>query len=501
MSNLEKIISACFLAGAVVFGGCDSGGSSKKKKNTSSDSLTVKAIPQQVVQEGNSMSLDLKPYISSSKGYTITQTTGPGAISDKNFSYQDIEDEDGTNNKHVVNFQVTSGNLKKYGSFIISQNDIIRYSPPGCFLQKANWIGFSPTNYNPVAGTYPSDESIGLDLDALTGSNFKGIVLYGANDSLTKAAKAAKAKNLGVVAGIWDINDAAEWNNALSLRDFVDGYCIGNEGIKDGRYTLAQVKEKIRAMKIATGKPVTTTERIDDYDAELFKTGDWVFPNAHPYWHSVTEPVAAANWTVDKYKEYQQKINDLGINRMLVFKEAGMPSGGAAGLSEANQNTYFRKLEDLIREDSSLNMSTILSYFEAFDQPWKDWDAAEPWWGYFKSDRGLKEVSKPQALGVYVPPIGSFENFQGRAVNVKPGDYKIATYIQVNGGWWVKPYANTLTSIPSSGTYVVDITTGGADSTATKINLSIVDPSYVPALNTLPSTADPKVITQTTITR
>lgn len=81
----------------------------------------------------------------------------------------------------------------------------------------------------------------------------------------------------------------------------------------------------------------------------------------------------------------------------------------------------------------------------------------------------------------YVPPCGSFENLEGQVSNVTPGDYKVAVYIRVDGGWWNKPtWANPLTPIQSDGSWSCDITTGGHDQDATEIIAYLVPNGYTP---------------------
>ena len=130
-----------------------------------------------------------------------------------------------------------------------------------------------------------------------------------------------------------------------------------------------------------TGKPTTTSEEIDDYQDEvILMLGDWVFPNAHPFWHGVIEPNAAVEWTVEKYRELKQRTP-----RVIIFKEVGLPTAGDSGLSETAQAEYY-----LLLSESEVDFV----YFEAFDQFWKRHEIVEPHWGIFRSDRTAKEVAK-----------------------------------------------------------------------------------------------------------
>ncbi len=114
-----------------------------------------------------------------------------------------------------------------------------------------------------------------------------------------------------------------------------------------------------------------------------------------------------------------------------------------------------------------------------------------------KSDvSGVTSPSLPGGQGdpaiefTYVPPVGSFDNLQGRVLHVNPSEYRVAVYIYVSG-WWNKPsFATPRTTIRSDGSWVTDITTGGADEQASRIAAFLVPASYTPPLmsggNTLP---------------
>lgn len=80
-----------------------------------------------------------------------------------------------------------------------------------------------------------------------------------------------------------------------------------------------------------------------------------------------------------------------------------------------------------------------------------------------------------------VPPYDSSEDLEGRAAGVEPGEAKVAVVIFVPGaGWWAKPTAaNPLTSLRPDGFWRADITTGGADRTATKIAAFLVPADFV----------------------
>ncbi|MBN2566700.1 hypothetical protein JXB02_01285 [Candidatus Woesearchaeota archaeon] len=356
------------------------------------------------------------------------------------------------------------------------------------------WIAYSPTNYDPQTGTIPSEQSVTEDLEVLKSHYYNGIFTYGADNILGQVPRIAK--NLGlshVVLGLWSLDSPEEWANAVAAKHFVDGYCVGNEGLLSGRYTSKEVIARMQELRDATGKPVTTTEPVGLYDDELLKAGDWVFPNAHPYWNGMTHPENAAAWTAAEHSAMRGRTD-----RIVVLKETGLPTGGDGSVSQQGQNDYYRALEGLLAPDSVV----AFAYFEAFDQEWKRHAAVEPYWGLFGKDRNEKLVSTPQVRYTFVPARGSSYNLEGRVVNVIPADCRVSTYIYVGGQWWMKPYWDRpLTAINDLGKWVTDITTGGIDASATKINSYLVAPDYQPVAHTLPDLSDPKVFAMTSVER
>jgi hypothetical protein len=64
---------------------------------------------------------------------------------------------------------------------------------------------------------------------------------------------------------------------------------------------------------------------------------------------------------------------------------------------------------------------------------------------------------------------------------LNPADYKVAVYIKVGNGWWIKPYFNTPTTpIGLDGKWSCDITTGGNDTSATQIAVFLIPSTFTP---------------------
>lgn len=352
---------------------------------------------------------------------------------------------------------------------------------PASFLNdwSINWISYAPTNFNPEQHKFPSEESIRQDIRKLVGCNYKGLITYGADSILGRVPGIAQEEGVkGFIMGIWDITSKEEFDNAVRSKDFVDAYCVGNEGLANSRYNRNELIHVMDSLRTIVLKPVTTTEPMPSYDAEMIKIGDWPFPNSHPYWTGITDPEAAAKWTKQQYDRL-----DAMTDRHLMFKEVGLPTSGENNLNEDNQNKYYNYLESLMGP-----YSVAFSYFEAFDQPWKDNMPVEPHWGIFDKDRNPKKTALPQIIYITVPKKGTYNNLYGMVRNVTPEDYSVSNYLFVNGGWWVKPYwSSPLVSIWSSGEWSCDMTTGGIDENATQYMTYLVLPDFNPNAYSPPS--------------
>jgi exo-beta-1,3-glucanase (GH17 family) len=246
------------------------------------------------------------------------------------------------------------------------------------------WVAYSPTHFDPDAEVYPSEDDIRVDLQTLHGAGFRGLVTYGSESTLRHIPRIAGETGFeGVIMGVWSPTGAEELANAVGAADYVDGYCVGNEGLFFGRYDLDTLKIAMDNLRATTGKPVATTEVLNSYysDAQIRELGDWAFPNVHPYWNGMKSPQQAVTWT-------QQQFTDLNAlyeerSKMVVLKEVGLPTAGDPELSEEGQAEYYKLLR---------STDVRFFYFEAFDQPWKTSQPVEPHWGLFRSDRSPKPV-------------------------------------------------------------------------------------------------------------
>ena len=307
---------------------------------------------------------------------------------------------------------------------------------PATWQQKVSsirWVAYSPPSANPNKNIEASIEAIREDLVVLRRAGFTGLVTYGSSGrmghDLPTLAQAAGFQ--GLIMGIWDPTNQGEIANAKSAAklSITLGFCIGNEGLHQ-RYELPVLSAAIESLRKATGKPVTTTEEIDDYsDPALLRLGDWVFPNAHPYFHNQLDPDLAVRWTQAAYDDTVRRAG-----RFVMFKEVGLPTAGGPGLSEENQARYYQELP---------KTSVRFVYFEAFDQTWKTDLPVEPHWGIFRSDRTPKLLaasliktapppSSPLAFYIYQDAESPYNHFAPTGYMGDIGDIHLTETFEEN---------------------------------------------------------------------
>lgn len=255
---------------------------------------------------------------------------------------------------------------------------------------KAPAVAYQPKAFMPGGKGFELSESeIRSELRLLRQVGFRGIVTYGSKGMMGKIPEFARSEGFDgtIIMGIWDIGSAEEYQNARSQVQFVDGYCLGNEGL-DVRYNAEALLSGMKHLRGATGLPVTTSEPIvkyfqPKYQYVLCKAPDWVFPIIHPFWDQPFEPEQAARW-ITVHCDYLSVFS----GRSVMIKEAGYPSAGHKKLNEEEQVVFFKAL-------ATSGLSFF--YFEAFDQPWKATlnhnPPIEAHWGLFKADGTPKKIA------------------------------------------------------------------------------------------------------------
>lgn len=116
-------------------------------------------------------------------------------------------------------------------------------------------------------------------------------------------------------------------------------------------------------------------------------------------------------------------------------------------------------------------------------------------------------LASPSIEITNVPPFGFAGYLGGRVLNGDPSTQRVVVLIYVpSAGWWSKPYCNPqLTVIQPDGSWSANITTGGADTYATKITALLVGSNYNEACvmgpATLPASVTALALASATVER
>ncbi len=334
---------------------------------------------------------------------------------------------------------------------------------------------------------------------------------FGCAQGLEKSGRIAHELGLRAAVGAWlgrdpQANDL-EIQNLISAakNGHVDTAIVGSEVLLRGDLTEAQLLGYIERFKSEVpGVPVTTA---DVYNVLLehphvMDACDVLFVNYFPYWEGQDIDHAVACL----HARHQEVVARAGGKEVIV-SETGWPSDGNqigdAVPSLENACFYFLNFVSWARANN-----VRYFYFEALDEAWKAaYEGPQgAHWGVWDKCGILKPCTQdvfdgrtipdnwtcreipggpgdPAIEFTSVPPYGSFENLKGQVWHVEPGDYRVAVYIYVVGGWWTKPYWNNpVTVINCDGRWECDITTGGVDERATRIAAYLIPSGYDPPL-------------------
>jgi exo-beta-1,3-glucanase (GH17 family) len=255
-------------------------------------------------------------------------------------------------------------------------------------IQSRTWISYSPRNYDPNINAPPAGQ-IRQDLELLRREGFDGIIYYTSKPPFCDIPTIAKDANVGfdgVIAGIWNIDDADEIQKAARNANLIDGVIVGNERLSHG-VSLESLRRAMNNALVAIRKPVSTSEERENYfiHPELIGFSDWLAPNIHPYWDGVPTPVDGVQAVVGYYQGLQRLTT-----QAILIKETGWPTNGSDRASELAQWMFYERLKQ---------QNVRFSYFEAFDQAWKreepDAPPEEPYWGMHHPDGSRKLTRDP----------------------------------------------------------------------------------------------------------
>ena len=248
-------------------------------------------------------------------------------------------------------------------------------------------LSYSPYDNN---GDCKTADQISQDLQAFSGYGY--LRIYGTDcDQTALVLPAAKARNMKIMAGVYDITDVASEialivSAASGDWSAIDTVSVGNEVINSGTGTVAEVVSAVNQAKSLlsaagyTGNVVT----VDTFNAiianpELCQVSDFAAANCHAFFDSSITADQAGSYV----KEQAQQVQNACNGKLTIITESGWPSNGqtngAAVPSEANQQAAISSLR------SSFSDNLVL--FSAFNDYWKQNFAgsfdAEQYWGIY----------------------------------------------------------------------------------------------------------------------
>ncbi len=326
---------------------------------------------------------------------------------------------------------------------------------------------------------------------------------------LKYAGRIAHIQHLKIAMGAWITKDLTA--NETELNSLIhearsgnmDLAIIGSEVLNRADLTPAELVAYIRRFRTEVPNvPVTTADVYTDLleNIDVMAECDLILVNYYPYWEGVDVNNAIA-WLHSRH----QRVVAAAGGKDVIVSETGWPSDGNtiadAVPTPENAAYFFLNFVSWARAEG-----VDYFYFVYKDEPWKAayegpqgahwglWDEAgelKPGMQAVFDDQTITDnwscgdipggTGTPAIELTQVPPIGSSDDLRGQVWHVLPGDYGIAIYIKVHGGWWTKPYwHNPVTIIFCDGSWVCDITTGGDDAQATDIAVFLIPLTYTP---------------------
>jgi exo-beta-1,3-glucanase (GH17 family)/glycosyltransferase involved in cell wall biosynthesis/energy-converting hydrogenase Eha subunit A len=223
---------------------------------------------------------------------------------------------------------------------------------------------------------------------------------YSATGGLENVPEAVARYGMKVDLGIW--LDGNEERNEAEIKSAIDlakknasvaSILVGNEAILRGDLAVPELVSKIRRVRAATKRPVSTGEVWSTWieHPELVKEVDYIAAHILPFWEHV-KAKDAVEWSFQVY----DKLRKAYPGKHIVIAEFGWPSDGLnRGVSFPGAVTQAKVLRDFAQAASAHGVR--YNIVEAIDQPWKVLEGSVgPHWGFLDAGRKPKfELSGP----------------------------------------------------------------------------------------------------------
>jgi exo-beta-1,3-glucanase (GH17 family) len=407
-----------------------------------------------------------------------------------------------------------------FGSLLFAQPNADA-QVPAYNLDGLNW---SPLIAGQSPGSLVSEAQLESRL-LLVKPYTKWIRTYGATAGLEKAGGIAHRHGLKIAMGAW-ISSNLQANEkelanliAAGASGEADILIVGSEVILRAEnnsepFPNAESKliEYIERVKAAVPSvPVTYADAYSvflNHPNLIAACRDALFVNYFPFWEGIR-----ADQAMTMLDARHRQVLAVAGGKQVVVSEFGWPSDGSSPLGKALpalDNASFLFVDFVSWAKANLQQEPGYFWFEGLDSVWKSGNLNPPpfierHWGLLDSTDGLKAGMErvlfnnetlpenwspdhlvdgpgtPTLEFTYVPPyLTSAGYLYGKVRHVAARDYHIGVYINVQGGWWVKPLyatANTL-NVDAAGEWSSIYTTGGYDNLANKIAAFVLPKSF-----------------------
>ena len=248
---------------------------------------------------------------------------------------------------------------------------------PGGRIACVSYAPYRKPGESPFTPGYVvSAERIEEDLQALS-RRFDCVRTYSVGQGLDQVPAIARRHGMKVLLGAWLSRDAVENAGELALaiqvanreRDVIRAIVVGNEVLLRGELPQRTIADHLRAVKAATGLPVTYADVWEFWIKyrEVAPAVDFITIHILPYWED--EPVAIQH-AIEHVDAIYRKMQSVFPGREFLIGETGWPSQGrqrwGAVPSRVNEARFFREFMAFVGQ-RQLPYNVI----EAFDQPWK----------------------------------------------------------------------------------------------------------------------------------
>ena len=258
-------------------------------------------------------------------------------------------------------------------------------------------VSYAPYRKN---GETPWDPSVRVsaarieeDLAALS-RRFSCIRTYSVGAGLDQVPGIARAHHMTVYLGIWlsrnELDNRKEIDLGIDVarrnRDVINAVIVGNEVLLRGELSQTALAAHIRAVRDATGLPVTYADVWEFWlkYREVAPAVSFITIHILPYWEDQPVPVDEA---VEHVRKILAQMQAAFPDKDFLIGETGWPSAGrqrrGAVPSLTNEARFTREFLSWAQQSGAR-----YNVIEAFDQPWKRQleGTVGGYWGMYDDD-------------------------------------------------------------------------------------------------------------------